>query len=95
MPVANEDRCKCLLLPDGRNIELRSRTRSGGALTPDENQRLTMVGCMADSFARYGTPALFDQKVSTKEIEFWLDHVMSELEILSEDARWIRRGILF
>ena len=53
-----------------------------------------MVGCMADSFARYGTPALFDQKVSTKEIEFWLDYVMSELEILSEDARWIRTGIL-
>ena len=75
-------------------IRKNSRQRAGGTLNADEKQRLTMVHFMADSLARCSSPALFAEKVPEEEIEFWLDHVMTELKEKTKDVRWQRTGIL-
>jgi len=79
---------------DANKIRKKSRKRSGKKLNAGEKSRLTNIGFMVSSLAEFSTPELFEDKINSSEIEYWLDHVITELKELTKDPRWQRTGVL-
>ena len=75
--------------------DIRKRGRkSRRGLTESEKMHLTTTHFQIDCFARYGSPGVFAARVSNKEIEYWMDHIMSELKRKAKDPSWQRTGVL-
>ena len=53
-----------------------------------------MIGFTVDSVAQYCTPEIFAEKVSSGEIEYWMDHVIAEVNEKTKDPSWQRTGML-
>lgn len=76
------------------NIENAKKIRSKRKLGGKDKEQLKMIYIMIDSLADYSTPEVFRSYVPLKDVEFWVDHVMTVLKSIAQDKRWTATGKL-
>ena len=79
---------------DANEIRKKGRKRHNNKWKNSEKSRLAFIGFLVTSITKHSTAELFAEKVSSEEIEFWLDHVITELKEKTTDPRWQRTGVL-